>query len=381
MDDPQMLAQVFLMAALLVYVCHRQKLWALALTALFLVIGINIKQILIEFALAILIDLLFVSRRRALQFALIGGLLSGLSIALNIRFGGPGYLAAMLAPRNYSFLHVLDNLTDLYAPLVVPGLVALGMAIRDRKHPQRRIVSLLFFTALFTAVTFGGGSGVWINALFGGLLSLSMLLGLFFAEYVQPATRSLWLRAGAPLFLFAWLCIPLGYSGNWRPVHQLEKARAAQDKFQKDIAILAAQPGPALCESLLRCYYAQKPYVYDPYNSTRLVLIGKLDLKEMVAQIEQERFGAVQLERPLDREYAYPGRLLFAPAILNAIRDYYQPLVESENGAIYLPKREALARAMPQTPCGASPAVPVSSTTQGAANTVSIQSKTGCGAF
>ena len=342
MDDPQMLAQVFLLAGLFVYVRHRERQGWLVLTALLLVVGANIKHNLIEFPLAVLLDLLFVSRRKALQFAIVGSALSALSIALNMRFGGPGFLREMLAPRDYSLDHLVSNLADVYKPIVVPALVALAIAFRYRKHAQRRIVSLLFAASVLTALAFGGGSGVWINVLFGGMLSVALLLGLFLGDLQSASKCPPWLSTSAPLFLFVWLVIPLAYSGNGRPLRALAKARAAQQRFLQETEILAAQPGPALCESLLRCYYAQKPYVYDPFNSTRLIHFGKLDPHVIVAQIERQEFGAVQLDHPLQTEYYKgPGNERFVPVILHAVEQYYVPVLENEDGVIYVPNRIA----------------------------------------
>ncbi|MFZ0479495.1 MAG: hypothetical protein WAL71_10125 [Terriglobales bacterium] len=340
LDDPQMFAQAFLMAGLLIYVRYRGRLGALIVAALLLTIGANIKHILIEFPLAIFLDLLFISRRKALQFFFIGGALAALSIALNIHFGGPGFLSAMVAPRGYLFAHLLDTLSDVYQPVVVPGVLALGLAIVYRNHPKRRIVSLLFACSVLTAAAFGGGNGVTMNVLFGGMLSQAMLLGLFLDDLQSAVKCPPWLSTAAPMFLFVWLAIPLAFSGNWRPFHALAEARAAQQRFVQETEFLAAQPGPALCESLLRCYYAQKPYVYDPFNATRLIHLGKLDPQVIAAEIERQEFGAVQLDKPIANEYLFlPGRERFVPSILRAIEQNYVPVLENEDGVIYTPNR------------------------------------------
>jgi hypothetical protein len=356
-DDPQMFAQVFLMAGLFLYVRYRENFWALVVTALLLVIGANIKHILIEFPLAIFIDLLIVSRRKALQFGLVGAALAALSVLLNIHFGGPGFLAAMFAPRIYSFQQLLDNLSSMYVPIVLASLIAAAMAFRFRNNPSRRILSILFATSWLTAIAFGGGVGVTINVLFGGVLAHAMLLGLFFEDlqledhqadvtwprWLQKTFHQPWagtLAAAVPLLLLAWLIIPLADTGSWRPVRALIEDRAAQQRFQEETNLLAAKPGNALCESLLRCYYAHKPYVYDPFNATRLIALGKLDPQVIASQLKRREFGAVQLERPVRVQYGNDvGKSRFAPTILRAVEEYYAPMFENEDGVIYVPKR------------------------------------------
>ncbi len=244
MDDPQMFAQVFLMAGLFVYVCYRGRLGGMIVAALLLTIGANIKHNLIEFPLAVLLDLLFVSRRKAIQFAIVGGALAALSIVLNIRFGGPGFLREMLAPRDYSLDHLVSNLADAYKPIVVPALLALAMAFRYSKHAERRIVSFLFAASVLTALAFGGGSGVWINVFFGGMLSVAMLLGLFLGDLQSVPKCPPWLSTAAPLFLFVWLIIPLVYSGNWRPLPHWPRRVPLSGDFNKRPRFSRHSPAP-----------------------------------------------------------------------------------------------------------------------------------------
>jgi hypothetical protein len=294
-----------------------------------------------------------------------GAVLAALSVLLNIRFGGPGFIAALVAPRTYSFEQLLDNLSSMYVPIVLASLIAAAMAFRFRNDLSRRILSILFLTSWFTAIAFGGGVGVTINVLFGGVLAHAMVLGLFFQylqfeefqfEEVQDDKWPLWVRnilrqpwagtlaATVPLLLLAWLIIPLADTGSWRPIKALLEDRAAERRFEEETKLLAAQPGNALCESLLRCYYAHKPYVYDPFNATRLIALGKLDPQVIASQLERQEFGAVQLERPVRVQYGKDvGKSRFAPTILRAVEQSYVPVLENEDGVIYLPKQNLSA--------------------------------------
>ncbi len=68
MNDPQILAQSFFMAGLLLYILRGEKPWALALTALLFVIGGNTKHNLIDFPIAVALELALVNRRRLAGF-------------------------------------------------------------------------------------------------------------------------------------------------------------------------------------------------------------------------------------------------------------------------------------------------------------------------
>jgi hypothetical protein len=341
MADPQMLAQVFFMAGLLVYATYRQRTDALFLVALLFVVGGNIKHSLLEFPLAALVDLWLTSRRKALLFCAIGGALAACSVALNVHFGGPYFLSALLAGRTSSISHLFDNLSEAYGPVLLPFVIAAVVAWRSRHDPKRRILALLFAAALLVSVAFGSGRGVWINVMFGGLLSIAMLAGLFLHDVASGEFRvSADVRQLAPVVLFGWLVIPLMVTGNWRPVRELAAARAAQQRFAQETAFLSRQDGPVVCESLLRCYYAQKPYFYDPFNATRLIQLGRLDPAELESALVQQRIGAVQMDRTVeDQAISGQGSERFDAVILQAIQTNYVIASRNEDGAIYVPRQ------------------------------------------
>jgi hypothetical protein len=94
-------------------------------------------------------------------------------------------------------------------------------------------------------------------------------------------------------------------------------------------------PGPAICESLLRCYFAGKPYIFDPFNTTRLIQFGKLDPKPMIEGLRQQRYAAVQFDYPVQKERSSER---FDPAIVGAIEQSYVPALVNEDGEIYVPR-------------------------------------------
>ena len=336
MDDPQMLALVFFLAGFWVGLGTDRIRVRLALAALLFVLAGSIKHNPIEFPLAVLLDLLFLSPRRALWFAACSAAFLAAAIGLQVHYGGPYFLDAMLAPRAYSFERAIEQSAEQLSPLLLPLVISLYMAYRLRHHQTRRIAGILLVLSLLTGVFFSGGSGVSINALFGSYLAMSILIGLFFWRVQQEARPYAVL---APLLLSAWLLIPwlvvppldnrASAQVNWNPALALQGISEKQARFDEEVAFLRGQPGPALCESLLRCYYAGKPYRYDPFNATRLIRLHKLDASELVAALRQQQYGAVQLDKP-----GYGDT--FDPAMIAAIQDYYQPVLENQDVVIYL---------------------------------------------
>jgi hypothetical protein len=97
---------------------------------------------------------------------------------------------------------------------------------------------------------------------------------------------------------------------------------------------------------MLRCAYAGKPYIYDPFNATRFIGLGKLDANVIVDQIKNHSYGAIQMYNSVDYKLADPEpQMSFTIPILQAINQYYRPGLENEDGAIYLPRREQGASA------------------------------------
>ena len=345
MDDPQMLAQVFFLAGLYVYVCWRDRLPAIFLAALLFVVGGFIKHNPIDFPLAVLIDLLLISRWRAAWFTVCGLVMMAIGLILNVQYGGPHFIDQLLAPRSYSWIKATLQLRNVLGPILLPVGVAGYMACRMRGDRVRRIAAIFFGVSVVLGGYFGGGSGVSVNSLFSAMLAVAILLGLFLAEDVSTTARSWSLtRPVVVAALFLWLLIPLVISGNWRVRGVMRETQAAQIRFDSEVEAMAAQPGPALCESLLRCYAAGKPYLYDPFNAARLVELGKLDQAEMLRSIEERKFGVIQLGVPLGDEKRIDQidpalRERFTPEMLRAIQRNYVLGMQDADAAIYLPAR------------------------------------------
>jgi len=132
-----------------------------------------------------------------------------------------------------------------------------------------------------------------------------------------------------------WMVIPMIVCDTWNPVGKLRQTAADQRLFDEDVAFLRARNGPALCESLLRCYFAGKPFVYDPFNATRLIEFHKLDDAVIVNSLQQHAYGAVEIDGSQEDD-AFPDR--FDPRIAAAINQTYHPVLMHEGAKIYLPR-------------------------------------------
>lgn len=339
-DDPQIFAQVFFLAGVCVYLAGERKGPALLAVAALFVVGGSIKHNLLEFPLAVLVDLLLTARRRALVLLSSGAAFTAIAVGLQRRMGGPGFVACLLAPRGYSLAKVLQLVVVDLGPLALPLVLAGLVAWRLQREPALRLAVLLFVFSLAIGGYFSGGDGVSVNTFFGVFLTMTLMLGLGLARLTGAVRASaLW-----PIALWAWLVIPWlvvppleegrKVYAVWDPPQYLRQMEDRQERFLIKQTLLESQPGPALCESLLLCASAEKPYLYDPFNATRLIGLGRLEAAPMVEAIREHRFASIQLNGSIDD----PDRLAhFAPPIVEAIRAEYRTLLRDQDGEVLVP--------------------------------------------
>jgi hypothetical protein len=290
----------------------------------------------------VLIDLFLVSRTRALRFILLATVLLSASIAINMLVGGPFFIAKLLTPRNYSIANALRFLPT-YATLQIPLITSIAWSIWQMRSKKFRVIAFYFLGSLLVGIAFGGGAGVATNTYFDNFLAMSIIAGLFVdfvwrlpIPHLQKGSPWRW---APPLFL----CFALPFVWCESPYFNLRKfisrLPAQEMKFEAEVSFLTAQPGPAICESLLRCYYSGKPYVFDPFNSTNLVGLKKLNGQELVQEIAEKKFGAIQTNAPVTELTELPRPYEFFPRdVLNAIDRYYKISWRDSDCIIYVPR-------------------------------------------
>lgn len=349
-DDPQLLAQAFFLLGFFLYLGRRESYAALAGVAAIFVFAGSIKHNPLDFPLAVLLDLVLFSRRRTLWFSVVGLALAAASVAANIHFGGPFFVAQMLAPRIYSGVKLLKTAVIVLGPVLLPLVVAVAGATMLLRSKRQRVAAILLGSSLVVGAAFGGGVGVSVNTFFSAFFAIAIALGLLLTRLTeQPQALPAWGTRLNPNYavasIFLWLVIPAMVAGIWNPVASLKRTQEDQTQFDREVATLRASPGPVLCESLLRCYAAGKPYLYDPFNATRLIAFGKLDAAPMLADLQQGRYSAVELEEPLspDSQSAVSEERLPA-AFADAIRRHYQPVMVDDDATIYVPVKVGLPK-------------------------------------
>jgi hypothetical protein len=335
MDDPQMLGMAFALGGLLVYVSGKPTIGRLAIVVLLFVVAGNIKQNLVEFPLAVFLDLAVGTWRRALQFIILAALLVGASIGVNILVGGPFFVTNILAPRAFSIRQALGQFLRWgVGPVQVALCLALAWTAISWRSRTARVAIILLWVSLFVGLFFGGGEGVWINAYFDMYLALAIVCGL---ATNWAWSRPLPARAAVAFSVAPVLLISLACTLSLEPHFRLAiKGLAKQEQqFRGQVEFLRSIPGPALCQSLLTCYEAGKPYLYDTFNATSLLKFHRLSAQPLLDAVDRRSLAEIQFDHPIEESESEGG--LFTPAILAAIQRHYKLAYSNSRCYIYVP--------------------------------------------
>jgi hypothetical protein len=332
-DDPQMLAQPFFLLGLFLYLRSSASNWMVFAIVALLMVGGNIKHSLLGVPIALFIDLLVVSRAKAARFVLFGVVLLTASIAINLYVGGPFFISQILAPRQYTMYKMLSSSVKLI-PLSIFLIISSAWAITHLRSNRFRVIAIYFLASFLIGIAFYGGDGVGVNIFFDGFVAISIIMGIFLHSVWQLKIPHL--LTGSP-----WRCVvPLLILNGpfWSsPVHSLRSLSASEEQFKADVSFLSAQSGPAVCENLLLCFYAHKPYEIDPFNSKSLFKLKKLDSQIMVQRVARKEFGAIEMIMPATEEM-HQSMTTFPEDFLNAVDQYYRISRQDSDCVIYIPR-------------------------------------------
>jgi hypothetical protein len=346
-DEPQLLGHVFSLFGLWLYLAAPPSTMRIAGLTFLFALGGNIKQNLLPAPLSVLSDLFVTSSSKAIRFMAFGVFFLALSIAINLLVGGPFFISHLLASRTYSFLQLREEFFAYYSSLGLPLLFSAFWSIWQLRNRRARVISFYFLSSLFIGVAFSGGAGVNINAYFDNFFAMSIIMGdcldlLWKAPIPSFGKGGRW-RFLVPVLLYsnvAFTFVPWGVNlgGILADFPEREKA------YLGAVSYLTSQPGPAICETLILCYDAGKPYILDPFNSARLVRQGKLDSNEIVKQIAEKKYGAIETETPVTQETTER----FPKDVLYAVDRYYVEAAKGPGCHIYLPREEPKGPSSPQ---------------------------------
>jgi hypothetical protein len=330
MYDPQLTAQFGMLGAL--YLLVRAGLLgpagavaqrsapsrrSVVLAAVVIVVSLFVKHNVVALPAAITVWLALY--RRDLLVTWLLATTSGVAIGLLLCLAafGADFLADLTAPRVWSAHSAVVKLGQWLPPLALPALVALSLLFRPARDPGAVFLGLFTALALVIGCLGIAGDGVVYNALFELLVAASLAIG-YRVGGARSGTPGTWIVL-ATVAVVAWstsmaAMAMITYRSDWTAGRDRLVATA-----QRSVEIIAAQPGPALCEDLLLCDWAGKPSEVDAFNYAQSVYTGRRDERTLLARIEQGSFGAIELN---------PKENRLPPGVRATIGRYYRPVAD-----------------------------------------------------
>jgi len=387
MDDPQLLAEVFTTAGLYLYIRARKHAGALGSRPQFWDANLGLlcgsafafclagftKQNLLAFPAAVGLDLLFRSRRRFLLWCgamlLFAALFTGLTFALDGRF----VFAHLFPHRAYSFDAALNSITRLYLQ-TFQGimLVALVWAlVRFRSQP---LLAMAFVFSNTLAFVLSGGDGVDLNIFFNAFTAAVIICGVALAEIenvvsttqsadheggappfsapfaeragerVPPFSTAFAARMSAALMLALFLSLAIRVPERLHEAHLRQRYLADDDTgFRAAADLVRITPGPALCESLLLCYRAGKPYEFDTYTAIEEIKSHHSDVDASLPLVRSRHFAIIQLdampgEAMNEPPTIYRARSRFTPEFVDALLQNYRLALRTSHMLLFVSK-------------------------------------------
>ncbi|MEI9995854.1 MAG: glycosyltransferase family 39 protein [Rhizomicrobium sp.] len=293
MDDPQMLGHAIAIGGLAIALREPRTPRAMVGAALLFTLAFFIKHNLVVLPAALACWLALADRRAARTFAVAGAIFFLMGLGLFRQTYGFGLFSRIVSARSYAFENIRVGLQQWLPWSAIPlaGVVALALSA---KH-DRYAVFCVIYAALATAtgLYFLGGAGVDANALFDADIALALGAGVLVNRLPASAWTGLAAIAYAvPPAVALWMLDP-----GWREtafwLHPMAQERAAA---AGEIALLRAAKGPALCEMLSLCYWADKPAEVDVFNVQQAYLTGARSDTPLAAALAARRYTVVQLE-------------------------------------------------------------------------------------
>lgn len=347
MNDPQLLAHAFVIGGLALYLRDRDTLWV---PSLLIVVGLFIKHVLLPIPVAIALDTLLFSPKKFLKWSSFFALFLGSFTAITCVVDGASFLQQLSANRVYHWGRMWGMTRDLVGSLIVPLIFALPQSILLLQNKLTRVISIYFFISFFLGCFALSGLGVNRNLFFDFYISLSIVLGLFLARIRNSVDAANARRKIVPIGLPIILAIESAvFLFAQRPnfIQKINDLAPLEKQFIEDVRFLKQQPGDAICENLSLCFYAGKPWRYDPFLTAQMMYNREIDEKEVIATLKTKKFRLVQLNKPLNSQFLedLPDSTTvalhtdrFTVNFLHALAKHYILVRKTSTGAFYRSK-------------------------------------------
>jgi len=353
MNDPQLLGEALSAAGLYFYIRNPVSARLLCVSGLLFCLAGFTKQNLIAFPAAVAIDLLLRSLKAFATWAGAMLLSAGLLTALTLIIDGRYFLVHLVGSgRAYSYWIAWSSLHHYV--LTFQSLLVIGTAWSILAFRSRTVFVAAFVLTHVLAFLLAGGSGVDLNIFFNALAATVIVCGIALSDitFALARLRPTALNSTAALMLaVVFISILIFVPGQLRrDREQIRLLRAHENEFNSVVEFVKTRPGPALCESLLLCYEAGKPFEYEPYSVRDLLKTGRLHDDDILQLLRTHHFQTVQIGLFTDEEKLTESVDLrssltstqkerrFTPEFMQELLEDYQLSKRTSQMAIFCPR-------------------------------------------
>ena len=292
MDDPQLTAQLIMLAALSWLLTRDKAGKSPEPPILLMALAGFWKHNIIAIPATALAWLWLRHGWRAWRPTAVGVAAAVIGLAICIAVYGDAFLVNLLTPRPYRIKRAIDGIGR--AQWIIPALVIWALwAWGERKTVAARFTGLYIGIALAAFIVQWGGEDILDNAQFDLVIATAVGIGVAFgcigaSDFARRhgVTAA---RATVVLVLVVRLLATLRtepFLILFDPAYRAEfyvNAQAARE----DAARVAAIPGPVACTLKIVCRMAGKPYVWDDFRTDMMIYSGAakgLDAAGLVRQ-------------------------------------------------------------------------------------------------
>jgi hypothetical protein len=358
MNDPQLLAEALSMAGLFFYVRNPNSHRLLCASAILFCLAGFTKHTLIAFPAAVAIDLLFRSRKGLVTWAGVLLVSVGFFTAITLLVDGPYFPHHLMGgggKRAYSSWMAWSGYHHYVG--IFQSLLVIATAWSIRSFRSHRVLALAFVWSHLLAFWMAGGFGVDLNIFFNALATTVIACGMALSDITVGTEK--WRPAGLPsaaavMFAIFFVSIMIFVPGQLRRDRQGRKVLSVhQIEFESAIEFVKSRSGPALCESLLLCYEAGKPFEYEPFSVRDLVKTGRLSENDGLQLLRTHHFQTVQIALRADEADLKDAELRaslssdqtlpdterrFTPGFMKELLEDYQLSKRTSEMAIFCPQ-------------------------------------------
>jgi hypothetical protein len=333
-DDPQLLAHAVMLGGLVLLWRGRFSERAVVLSAMMMVSGGFLKQLLLALPLATTVWIGIHRRER------LGAWFLGVAVMASVLFAaswtafGADFLPDLFAGRNHDLTTALRETASACLHLVpILSLTAVASVAASRLdnvagRDAARLVAWYAGLAAAVGISASTGVGVNVNAFFDLLIACS--LGSAFGLGVLASLGDWWPRAAGwtTVAILATL-VACSLPARFSAIAQLPgRARETAE----DVRILRdVGRGHAACEEPALCYWARGRFEVDFFNFGQ-----KLATRTVPSSACEKVFGAHSIAILQLKTRAATGTPRLPEVCNQTIRRYFTPIRESSNGEILI---------------------------------------------